>query len=107
MANELRRAPRYSLTAVAEVVDLSTGTRLSARTSDLSLVGCYVDTLNPLSSETPVKISITHKNETFTSAGLVVYSKANLGMGIKFLKVQQDQLGILQEWLSKFDRNES
>jgi hypothetical protein len=107
MDNESRRAPRYSLTAAAEVVDLSTGTRVSAQTSDLSLVGCYVDTLNPLSPGTQVKISITHKNETFSSAGLVVYSSANMGMGIKFLKVQHDHLGLLQKWLGEFGRNQS
>jgi hypothetical protein len=107
MDNELRRAPRYSLTAAAEVVDLSTGTHISAQTSDLSLVGCYVDTLNPLSSGTQVKITITHEKETFTSAGLVVYSISNMGMGIKFLKVQHDHLSVLQKWLREFDRNKS
>jgi hypothetical protein len=107
MANELRRASRYSLTAVAEIVDLTTGTRVSAQTSDLSLLGCYVDTLNPLPSGTQIKISISHEGQTFTGAGLVVYSSAHMGMGIKFLKVPHDHLSMLQEWLRKFDRNKS
>ena len=107
MANELRRAPRYSLTAIAEITDLSTGARITARTSDLSLVGCYVDTLNPLPAGTQVRISITHENEIFASAGVVVYSRANMGMGIKFLKVQHDYLGVLRDWLRKFDRSQS
>jgi hypothetical protein len=106
MANELRRAPRYSLTAIAEITDLSTGSRIIVQTSDLSLVGCYVDTLNPLPAGTQVRISITHENETFASAGVVVYSRANMGMGIKFLKVQHDYLDVLRNWLSKFDRSE-
>ena len=103
MPNELRRATRHPLTAVAEITDLSTGMRMTVQTSDLSLVGCYVDTLNPLPPETQVKIAITHKGETFTSAAVVVYSRANMGMGIKFLKVQHNQLSILRKWLSKFE----
>jgi PilZ domain len=69
MANELRRFPRYSLTAVVEIVDLNTGMRIIAQTADLSLVGCYVDTLNPLPPGTHVKVSIMHENETFTGGG--------------------------------------
>jgi hypothetical protein len=107
MANELRRSPRYSLAAVVEIDDLNTGMRISAQTSDLSLLDCYVDTLNPLPPGTHVKISITHENETFTSAGLVVYSRASMGMGIKFLKVQNHHLSVLREWLSKFGQNGS
>ena len=105
MANELRRAPRYLLTAVAEITDLNTGTCITAQTSDLSLVGCYVDTLNPLPAGTRVRISITHETEIFASAGVVVYSRASMGMGIKFLKVQHDYLSVLREWLTKFDRS--
>lgn len=109
MANELRRARRYSLTAAVEIADLGTGVCIRARTSDLSLVGCYIDTLNPLPPGTHVKISITHENETFTGAGTVVYSASNMGMGIKFLKSQHDQQSesVLQQWLRKADRSES
>jgi len=42
---ERRASPRYPFVAVAEVTELSSGARLSARTSDLSLGGCYIDTL--------------------------------------------------------------
>jgi hypothetical protein len=107
MTNELRRAPRYSLTSVAEITDLRTGTRITAQTSDVSLVGCYVDTLNPLPAGTQVRIRITHENEVFASAGVVAYSSASMGMGIKFLKVQHDYLGVLRNWVSKFNRSES
>ena len=107
MSNELRRAPRYSLTAIAEITDQNTGTCITARTSDLSVVGCYVDTLNPLPSGTAVKILIAHEDKTFVTFGSVVYSKSNMGMGIKFLKVELNQLEVLRRWLDKLNGNDS
>lgn len=106
MPNELRRATRYPLTAVAEIVDLSTDVRINAQTSDLSLVGCYIDTLNPLPTGTKVSISITHESKTVATEGAVVYSMANMGMGIEFLQLGQNHLIVLRQWLNKFGRNE-
>ena len=49
MEHERRRAPRYPLIASVEVIEPQTNTHLRARTSDLSLVGCYLDmTYTPL-----------------------------------------------------------
>ncbi len=107
MANELRRAKRYLLTAAAEIVDLSTGVCVSAHTSDLSLVGCYIDTLNPLPSGTAVKMRIAHDDETFFTFGTVVYSKSNMGMGIKFLKVEHNQSEVLRGWVNKLNGGDS
>src|SRR5882672_2906654 len=42
-----RHDPRIPLIAAAEVTEVATGTRLSARTSDISRSGCYIDSLNP------------------------------------------------------------
>jgi hypothetical protein len=45
--SERREVPRYPFVASAEQIDVNTGTQLSARVSELSLKGCYLDTLNP------------------------------------------------------------
>src|SRR5712692_6308714 len=42
---ERRGVPRYRFMARAVVTELSSGTRLPARTSELGLNGCYIDTL--------------------------------------------------------------
>ncbi|MGA7793924.1 MAG: PilZ domain-containing protein [Candidatus Acidiferrales bacterium] len=76
---------------------------VSAHTSDLSLVGCYIDTLNPLPSGTAIKMRIAHDDETFFTFGTVVYSKSNMGMGIKFLKVEHNQSEVLRGWLNKLN----
>src|SRR5262252_2378156 len=55
-----RHDPRVPLIAAVEVTEVATGARLSARTSDLSRSGCYIDTLNPTRSKTVVRVRLTH-----------------------------------------------
>ncbi len=56
MAEELfrikRTVLRYPFTAEVEVAGVSNGLRLPARISDLSVRGCYIDTLNPFQIRT-------------------------------------------------------
>ncbi len=101
MTTELRRALRYPIVTSVEVRELDTGIRVHARTSDLSIVGCYVDTLNPLPAGTGVELQITHDSETVTIGGVVAYCKNNLGMGIEFDSVRRNQLKVLRRWIDK------
>jgi hypothetical protein len=54
----------------AEVVKLPRGARLSARTSDVSRTGCYIDTVNPVPQGSQVRARITHENEIFEAGEL-------------------------------------
>src|SRR5260370_42501144 len=47
MDSDRRRAPRYRLIADAEITESISDTKLHARTSDLSIGGCFLDMLNP------------------------------------------------------------
>jgi hypothetical protein len=53
-----RSVRRCPLVASAEVTDLHSGTRLSARISELGVGGCYVDALTPFPEGTLVKLRI-------------------------------------------------
>ncbi len=99
MQSERRRAPRYGFIAAAEVVEVQSETRLRARTSDLSLYGCYLDMLNPLPVGTQVKLKITHQNATFESLGRVVQLQTSLGMGVAFTAIEPNSQALLQKWL--------
>lgn len=99
MAYERRRTPRCPLVAYAEVVELQSNTHLRARTSDLSLDGCYLETTNAFPAGTEIRVKIAHNAATFTALGVVVYSESNVGMGIGFIEVQLDQHTILERWL--------
>jgi len=99
MAHERRRAPRFPLIASAEVIELQTNTRLRARISDLSLVGCYLDMTNPLPAGAEVTLNISHDEATLTALGVVAHSQPNMGMGIRFRDVQLDQHEVLKKSL--------
>ena len=98
---ERRNAPRYAMVLAAEVVELPRGARLSARTSDISRTGCYVDTLNPVPQGSRVRIRFTHHGEVFEGVGSVVYVSRGLGMGVRFTEVPPEQQARLHQWLEE------
>jgi hypothetical protein len=101
---ERRSAPRHAMVLAAEVVELPRGAKLSARTSDISRTGCYIDTLNPIPQGSEVRLRLTHHEDTFVALGRVVYVSYGLGMGIAFVKVEDEQLARLDRWFSEPDR---
>ena len=97
-----REAPRYPLILVAEVTGLTESTVLNARSSDVSRTGCYIDTLNPVPPGSQVRVRLRRGDEVFEAGARVAYICAGLGMGVTFEKnAPQDQLAILDGWLSK------
>ncbi|HVM74719.1 MAG TPA: PilZ domain-containing protein [Candidatus Saccharimonadales bacterium] len=96
---ERRSAPRYPMVLSADVVELPRGARLSARTSDISLTGCYIDTLNPIPQGSEIRLRISHNNEIFEAVGRVVYVSYGLGMGVVFTKMTEDERARLVRWL--------
>ena len=77
------------------------GAKLSARTADISRTGCYIDTLNPVSQGSPVRLRITHRDEVFEAIGRIVYVSPGLGMGVAFVEVAAEQLALLDRWLAE------
>jgi hypothetical protein len=100
MTEERRIATRHALVLAAEIIELPRGAKLQGRTSDVSRTGCYVDTLNPISLKSQVRLRLTHRNEVFEVTGLVVYVSPGLGMGIRFENVPSEQQARLDKWLS-------
>ena len=99
MDQERRRTPRFSFIASAEVLAENAGSRLAARISDLSVSGCYVDTINPLSDGTLVQVKIFNDSQFFEAPATVVYSHTHLGMGLAFREVQANSQSVLQNWI--------
>jgi hypothetical protein len=60
-----RAVRRCPFVASAEVIELSSETRLSARTSELGLGGCYIETLNPFDEGTVVQLRIVRDQGVF------------------------------------------
>jgi c-di-GMP-binding flagellar brake protein YcgR len=101
MDQERRRAPRYPIIADAEVTEIASETKLSAKTSDLSAGGCFLDMLNPSPEGTEIVVRILHADTTFTARGRVVFLFPNMGMGVMFTNVPASQQAILEKWLAE------
>ena len=99
MGQERRSAPRYPFIAAAEVIDQSSRASISARVSDLSLFGCYIDIVNPPPEGSQVVVKIHSDGKFFEAPGTIAYAHPNLGMGVKFHDVPQRFLIVLKEWL--------
>ena len=98
---ERHRARRYPFHASIELTDLGSETQTKAQTSDLSLFGCHVDTLKPLSAGTKVRIKISHRSATFEALGKVVYARQNHGMGINFTNIEPNDQSVLDKWIAE------
>ena len=96
-----RDAQRLPLILAVEVTEVDSGARLSARTSDVSRTGCYVDTLNPSPSGTVVRVKFNHNGEQLDLLARIVYVSPRLGMGVRFdQSISPEQLAILDRWLA-------
>jgi hypothetical protein len=107
VATEHRRHARFSLTAFVEALDPESNTQISGRSSDVSLGGCYVDTLNPFHEGTIIRIRLTKENVSFEANAKVVFSQIGMGMGVAFLSAEKDQFQIYQKWINQFSGDAS
>jgi hypothetical protein len=96
-----RNDPRIPIIAAAEIIEVATGTGLSARTSDISRTGCYIDSLNPMPVKTVIRLLLKHGGEELELPARIVYVSPGLGMGVRFDEnLSAAQLAILDRWLS-------
>ena len=96
---ERRRNLRFPFSATVEAVDIKSGTKVTGRSTDLGLGGCYVDTLSPFPVGTEARIRIIKEKETFEAQVKVIYSLMGMGMGLAFVSAQSKQVRLFQRWL--------
>ena len=77
--DERRGADRHIFTASAEVIDLGSGARFSARTTDLGPGGCFLDTLVSLPVGSRVHVTVRKDKTQLETYGAVVFSQAGPG----------------------------
>jgi hypothetical protein len=96
-----RTCPRYAFTAAAEALDAQSRARMSVRTSDIGLGGCYVDTFCPFPRKSDVKIRILRDGQFLEAQATVVYSKIGMGMGLYFTSLTPEHQNILEKWIAE------
>jgi PilZ domain len=98
--SDRRVAPRSPLILLAEVTDLLSSLKFTARTSDLSRTGCYIDMLSPLPRGTEVHVLLKNGGEVFESAAIVMYVSPGLGIGVQFAELPAERQSLLDRWLA-------
>lgn len=101
MGRDRRTCPRYSFTAEAEALDANSRAKMTARTSDISRGGCYVDTFCPFPRNASVMLRIVRDKESLIAQAKVVYSKLGMGMGLSFTSLEPDNKRVLDRWIGE------
>ncbi|MGA2419288.1 MAG: PilZ domain-containing protein, partial [Candidatus Acidiferrum sp.] len=101
MGRDRRICPRYGFTAEAEALDANSRGKMTARTSDISRGGCYVDTFCPFPRNASVMLRIVRDKECLIAQAKVVYSKLGMGMGLSFTALEPDNKRILDRWIGE------
>jgi hypothetical protein len=96
-----RQANRYSFSATAEVLEIASGTRVSARAAELSKNGCYLDTLNPFAVGSKVQLCIRWNRDELACCAMVRDSKTGMGMGVAFTDLDDTRKALLESWIDK------
>ena len=106
-AAERRNNLRWVCSATVQVIETRSGVKMNARTADLGLGGCYIDTVNTFAAGTPLRLRITLANQNFETEATVMYALPGMGMGLGFTgMVPQDHV-ILQKWAKEMQSGSS
>ena len=98
---ERRRNLRFPFTATVEVIEAKSGAKMTGRTVDLGLGGCYIDTMSPFPAGADAKIKIVKGKETFEAQVKVMFSQIGMGMGVAFVSAQPNQVRTFQRWIQE------
>ena len=97
-----RRTPRYSFVVDVEVTDVHSEILIKAKTKELSMFGCGVDTVKLFPKGSTVRINLSYRGAEVKALARVVYASAELGMGLVFGTVEADDEVTLQGWIAEF-----
>lgn len=98
-----RTGQRRSFLADADII-LSDGTSIPAQLDELSLHGCYLDTLEPIAVGTEFHLCIVDGDTTCELQGKVIYAHSGSGLGmfgagVAFTEMSARQCSAINSWL--------
>jgi hypothetical protein len=99
MTDEKRRADRVPL--VLEVSWEGSGNKSSARTTDISATGCFIDTLGQAGVNDILNLRFKPPDGNYISVeGKVIYQQAGVGFGVRFTRMSDPDRRHLEAILS-------
>jgi len=93
------RPMRVPFSAELRATELNSGREIWGETTNLSKGGCFVRTSQSFLQDTLLRIEINNCGVRFVTDARVAYALEREGMGLSFLNIPSNQLGILEEWL--------
>jgi hypothetical protein len=84
---ERRRYKRYNCNGIASVRETNREFGSDGRVLDISMSGCYVETMSPTRVGTPVHLNIKLSGHVLNLPAIVRVSQANMGMGLEFADI--------------------
>jgi hypothetical protein len=98
---ERRSVPRYPFSARAVILEPLTRVQLPAQVSEISVGGCYLESLYGLPRNTVVQILIHRDDSVFESWGRIVYVHSGVGSGIAFFDIAPSQQKQIERWVTE------
>lgn len=84
---------------MAEVIEKGKAAGLSAKITELSLYGCYVEMPDPFAQGTQITVKIYSNSKYFEAQAIVAYSQERQGYGLCFQNVNPHYLTVLRQWI--------
>jgi hypothetical protein len=81
-----------------ELTDMQSEKHIAGHTKDLSLFGCFAETVDPFPEGTKVRLRISRGETHLVAQGKVTYSRPGSEMGIAFTTVEPSSLPVLDVW---------
>lgn len=94
---ERRGYVRQQVRVEVEVIGLEDGVRLRGVVVDISLTGCFVEMLSPLSVGSPVRITFQSGEDTVKARGEVRSSLPGMGIGVHFKEMDEESQKALKQ----------
>lgn len=98
---ELRRWPRYAVSARSEALVLPGAQHVAGGVSVISRGGCYYRATDTLAVGTVLRLRIERHGTNFESWARVVHAVPGDGMGLAFFDTDQQQIDVLNRWLQE------
>jgi len=105
MSEERRQYQRIKVRVPIELLRESSAVPLRGETCDISLGGCYVESLFPLDVGTPLEVRIRVSNTLVIAVGEVTTCDRQVGNGIRFTNMLQEDMEALKLFLEEYERD--
>jgi hypothetical protein len=103
---ERRKHPRFKVSVGVEVRQEGGDTPIHCTTSDLSLGGCYIESMYPFLIGTGLELKL-QVEDTLLIVGKVVTCYPQVGNGIQFTKILPEDLNQLRAFLDSVAKQEA